>query len=81
METEEKRKIELESLSPISKEIADLMKPYCDEYDFDPNLFEEIEALPPLHAFIVAYGYLSTEGLNAEQILSKYIDKVGLKRD
>jgi|GEM_PF-4841840 len=80
MKKEKQIETESDQQSPMSKEIADLMQPYCDEYDFDPNLCAEIEVLPPLHAFIVAYGYLSTEGLDAEQILSKYVEQVGLRK-
>ena len=80
MENEQRETTNSEPRSPISKEIADLMQPYCDEYDFDPDLCSEIEGMAPLHAFIVAYGYLSTEDLDAEKILGEFIEQVGLKK-
>lgn len=64
----------------VSTAISELMLPYCKKYNFDDDLCAKIEQMPPLHAFITAYGYLSNEGLDARSILSAFSEKVGLHK-
>ena len=65
--------------SDISTGISDLMAPYCKKYGFDADLCEKLKEMPPLHAVITAYGYLSNEGLDARIILEEFLPRVGLK--
>lgn len=72
---------EIENLpvdTSISKAISDVMRPYCEKYDFDADLCAKLEELPSLHSFMIAYGYLANEGLDARSILADFASKVGL---
>lgn len=63
----------------ISQDISDLMVPYCKKYGFEADLCDKLKEMPPLHAVITSYGYLSNEGLDARSILGEFLPKVGLK--
>lgn len=65
---------------PTSKAISDVMRPYCEKYNFDTDLCDKLEEMPPLHSFMIAYGYLSNEGLDARSILGDFAEKVGLHK-
>ena len=54
-------------------EIADVLAPFEDD-GFDPETRNEIAVLPFDEAFETAYGYLMQAGLDADEILSSFME-------
>ncbi|MBP9813450.1 hypothetical protein H6794_02480 [Candidatus Nomurabacteria bacterium] len=54
-------------------EIADVLAPFEDD-GFDPETRNEIAVLPFDEAFETAYGYLMQAGLDADEILSPFME-------
>ena len=54
-------------------EIADELVP-LEEYGLDPEPRAEIAVLPFDEAFETAYGYLMQAGLDADEILSSFME-------
>jgi hypothetical protein len=58
---------------PVSAEIAGLLSDIGIEHGFDPETCAEIAALPFDEAFETAYGYLLQAGLDADEVLERFM--------
>jgi hypothetical protein len=63
------------SPEPESKEIADILRNYGEEYGFDAITCREIEAMSFEEAYEVAYSYLTQAGLDADEILASLVEQ------
>lgn len=57
-----------------SQAIANILRTIGEEYGFDGETCDEIEALPFSEAFEVAYGYLMQAGLDPYRVLEAFIE-------
>ncbi|HLG91328.1 MAG TPA: hypothetical protein VI336_04190 [Candidatus Saccharimonadales bacterium] len=58
-----------------SREIADLVKEFGEEFGFDEETCEEIAAMPFEDAFETTYGYLTQAGLDPDEVLAPFIEE------
>jgi hypothetical protein len=59
---------------PDSQEIATLLRDFGEEFGFDEQTCAEIADLPFEQAFETAYGYLAQAGLDADEILQRFVE-------
>lgn len=58
-----------------SKEIADLVREFGDEFGFDEGTCDELAELPFDEGFEVAYGYLTQAGLDPDEVLAPFTEE------
>ncbi len=59
---------------PLSAEIAELLGSLGEDFGFDPETIANIAELPFEEAFEEAYGLLKQAGLDADELLSGWIE-------
>jgi len=59
-----------------SKEIADILRTYGDDYGFDEETCQEVAELPYGDAVELSYNLLTQIGFDAHTILFKYFDEL-----
>ncbi len=58
----------------ISQDIAEICASLGEEFGFDSETLIEISSLPFEQAFEAAYSYLTQAGLNADEVLSSWLE-------
>lgn len=67
----------VETLEKIpSAEIADMLTSIGEEYGFDDETVAEIADLPYAQAFVIAYSYVIQAGLDADEMLSVFLNGI-----
>ncbi len=64
-----------ESESGTSHEIANILRGFGEEHGFDDETCEEVASQPFSEAFESAYGYLTQAGLDADEVLSHFMEE------